>query len=59
MIKPEKLDASTTLNGMDYIDVPGGVEKKYNLKFFAHKEGAFASKVHNSICDFLLLILNY
>lgn len=45
MIKPDKLDAGTTLKGLDYIDVPGSVKRDYKLNFFAHKEGTFGAKV--------------
>ena len=45
MIKPDKLDAGTTLKGLDYIDVPGSVKRDYKLHFFAHKEGNFGAKV--------------
>lgn len=45
MIKPDKLDAGTTLKGLDYIDVPGSAKRDYKLNFFAHKEGTFGAKV--------------
>lgn len=45
MIKPDKLDAGTTLKGLDYIDVPGSVKRDYKLNFYAHKEGTFGAKV--------------
>uniref|UniRef100_H2XZ27 Hydin adenylate kinase-like domain-containing protein n=1 Tax=Ciona intestinalis TaxID=7719 RepID=H2XZ27_CIOIN len=45
MIKPDKLDAGTTLKGLDYIDVPGSVKRDYKLHFYAHKEGNFGAKV--------------
>uniref|UniRef100_H2YKD6 Uncharacterized protein n=1 Tax=Ciona savignyi TaxID=51511 RepID=H2YKD6_CIOSA len=45
MIKPDKLDAGTTLKGLDYIDVPGSVKRDYKLNFYAHKEGTYGAKV--------------
>ncbi|XP_039769505.1 hydrocephalus-inducing protein homolog isoform X2 [Ornithorhynchus anatinus] len=45
MIKPEKLDLSTTLKGLDYIDVPAASKKDYQLRFFSYKEGLFNAKV--------------
>lgn len=37
-IKPEKLDAGTTIKGLDYIDVPGLTTRDYKLTFHSHKE---------------------
>ena len=45
MIKPDKPDSSTTLKGLDYIDVAGLSKREYKLSFYAHKEGAFSAKV--------------
>ena len=45
MIKPDKLDGSTTLKGLQYIDVPGQMKKDYKIDFHAHKEGTFSAKV--------------
>ncbi|XP_043935458.1 hydrocephalus-inducing protein homolog [Protopterus annectens] len=45
MLKPEKLESSTTLKGLDYIDVPALSKKDYKLTFFSHKEGIFSAKV--------------
>lgn len=51
-IKPEKLEASTTVKGMEYIDVPASGKKDYKLLFFAHKEGVTIMKVcTNEIFD--------
>ena len=46
MIRPEKLDAGTTMKGLDYIDVPGNSKRDYKLTFNAHKEGISQIKVH-------------
>ncbi|XP_054435188.1 hydrocephalus-inducing protein homolog [Pteronotus mesoamericanus] len=45
MLKPEKLDLSVTLKGLDYIDVLSGSKKDYKLNFFSHKEGLYSAKV--------------
>lgn len=45
MIKPDKLDGSTILKGLQYIDVPGQMKKDYKIDFYAHKEGTFSAKV--------------
>ena len=45
MIKPDKLDGSTTLKGLQYIDVPGQMKKDYKIDFYAHKEGTVSAKV--------------
>ena len=45
MIRPEKLDAGTTIKGLDYIDVPGNSKRDYKLTFYAHKEGTSQLKV--------------
>ena len=65
MIKPEKLDAGTTLKGLDYIDVPGSSKRDYKLNFFAHKEGTFGAKVSihwkhcGTICKEAVLLFTY
>ncbi|CAB3998552.1 Hypothetical predicted protein [Paramuricea clavata] len=45
MIKPDKLDGSTVLKGLQYIDVPGQMKKDYKIDFYAHKEGTFSAKI--------------
>ena len=45
MIKPEKLDGSTTLKTLQYIDVPGQIKKDCKIDFHAHKEGTYSAKV--------------
>jgi len=37
-IKPDKLDAGTTIKGLDYIDIPGLATRDYKLTFHSHKE---------------------
>lgn len=45
VIKPEKLDSTTMLKGLDYMDVPASSRKDYKLTFFSYKEGVFSAKV--------------
>ncbi|XP_063716545.1 hydrocephalus-inducing protein homolog isoform X4 [Symsagittifera roscoffensis] len=45
LMKPDKLDPSTQLNGLDYLDVPGLTKRDYKLNFYSHKEGNFQAKV--------------
>ena len=37
-IKPDKLDAGTTIKGLDYIDVPRLATRDYKLTFHSYKE---------------------
>ena len=45
MVRPERLDRTVKLTGLEYIDVPALGKKDYRLKFYAHKEGSFVAKV--------------
>ena len=45
LVRPEKLDRSVTLYGVDYIDVPAGGSKDYKVHFYSFKEGSFLAKV--------------
>eukprot|EP00727_Mastigamoeba_balamuthi_P008832 m51a1_g4571 putative hydrocephalus-inducing protein homolog (4443) ;mRNA; f:139753-155829 len=38
-------DATTSLGGLDYIDVPAFLERQYKLQFFTHKEGTTSARV--------------
>jgi hypothetical protein len=57
-IKPDKLDASTTIKGLDYIDVPGMATRDYKLTFYSHKECQPLVKVSHviSYSEYLLLM---
>ena len=50
LMKPDKLDPSTQINGLNYLDVPGLTKRDYKLNFYTHKEGNFQTKVRN-ICN--------
>ncbi|CAN2389289.1 axonemal central apparatus assembly [Pristimantis euphronides] len=45
ILKPERLDNTTTIKGLDYVEVPGGAKQDYRLNFHSHKEGTFSTKV--------------
>ena len=48
MIRPEKLDRSVTLYGVDYVDVPAMKTRNYKLNFYSFKEGSFLSKARRN-----------
>ncbi|NWU95982.1 HYDIN protein, partial [Upupa epops] len=45
MIKPENLESSSVLQGLEYIDVPSSAKKDYKLTFLSYKEGVFDAMV--------------
>ncbi|XP_073461747.1 hydrocephalus-inducing protein homolog [Aquarana catesbeiana] len=45
MVKPERLDAATSIKGLDYLEVPSSAKRDYKLNFHSHKEGTFTAKV--------------
>ncbi|KAM4614098.1 hydrocephalus-inducing protein homolog [Discoglossus pictus] len=45
MIKPDHLDCSTSIKGMDYVEVPAASRRDYRLTFHSHKEGMFSTKI--------------
>eukprot|EP01137_Pigoraptor_chileana_P033800 Opistho-2@25310 len=44
-IEVSKPDSSTSLKGVDYIDVPGQMRRDYKLNFYAYKEGVTNARV--------------
>ncbi|KAI4885088.1 hypothetical protein NFI96_023140 [Prochilodus magdalenae] len=44
MIKPEKLDSTVSLKGLDYVDVPALAKRDYKISFFSYKEGQYNAK---------------
>ncbi|XP_029465095.1 hydrocephalus-inducing protein homolog [Rhinatrema bivittatum] len=44
-IKPEKLDPTVIVKGLDYHEVPAASKRDYKLTFFSYKEGVFNTKV--------------
>ena len=45
MLKPENLESSSVLQGLEYIDVPGSAKKDYKLTFLSYKEAVFNAMV--------------
>lgn len=45
ILKPEKSDATVSLKGLGYIDVPALAKKDYKMSFFTYKEGQYNTKV--------------
>ncbi|NWS72026.1 HYDIN protein, partial [Crotophaga sulcirostris] len=45
ILKPENVESSSVLQGLEYIDVPGSAKTDYKLTFFSYKEGVFSTKV--------------
>ncbi|NXK09844.1 HYDIN protein, partial [Herpetotheres cachinnans] len=45
ILKPENLESSSVLQGLEYIDVPGSAKKDYKLTFLSYKEGVFNATV--------------
>ncbi|XP_009881567.1 PREDICTED: hydrocephalus-inducing protein homolog [Charadrius vociferus] len=45
ILKPENLESSSVLQGLEYIDVPGSAKKDYKLTFLSYKEGVFNTMV--------------
>ncbi|XP_075621905.1 hydrocephalus-inducing protein homolog [Balearica regulorum gibbericeps] len=41
ILKPENLESSSVVQGLEYIDVPGSAKKNYKLTFLSYKEGVF------------------
>uniref|UniRef100_A0A8C5EU15 Hydrocephalus-inducing protein-like n=1 Tax=Gouania willdenowi TaxID=441366 RepID=A0A8C5EU15_GOUWI len=44
-VKPDKLDATVSINGFSYIDVAALAKREYELSFSSYKEGQFTIKV--------------
>ncbi|NXS60518.1 HYDIN protein, partial [Brachypteracias leptosomus] len=45
ILKPENMESSSVLQGLEYIDVPGSAKKDYKLTFLSYKEGVFNAMV--------------
>ncbi|KAG2470211.1 HYDIN protein, partial [Polypterus senegalus] len=62
IMKPEKIDITTELKGLDYVDVPASAKRDYKLTFFSYKEGAVQAKVifqNETNQEYLYYILNF
>lgn len=45
VLKPENLESSSVLQGLEYLEVPGSATKDYKLTFLSYKEGVFNTTV--------------
>ncbi|XP_066494024.1 hydrocephalus-inducing protein-like [Tiliqua scincoides] len=62
MLKPEKLEVTTTLKTLDYVDVPGSAKKEHKLTFFSYREGLYSAKVtfrNEATQEFLFYLITF
>ncbi|KAM9351908.1 hydrocephalus-inducing protein homolog [Symphorus nematophorus] len=45
ILKPDKPDATVSLKGLEYIDVPALAKRDYKMSFFTYREGQYNTKV--------------
>lgn len=45
ILKPDKPDATVSVKGLEYIDVPALAKRDYKISFFAYREGLYHTKV--------------
>lgn len=45
ILKPDKPDATVSLKGLGYIDVPALAKTDYKMSFFTYREGQYNTKV--------------
>ncbi|XP_037539075.1 hydrocephalus-inducing protein homolog [Nematolebias whitei] len=62
IIKPDKTDATMSLKGQKYIEVPALAKRDYTVSFFAHREGYYNTKV--TFCneltgEYLFYLINF
>ncbi|XP_047451812.1 hydrocephalus-inducing protein homolog [Mugil cephalus] len=59
IMKPEKTDATVSLSGLEYIDVPALSTRDYKMSFFTYRDGQFNTKVtfHNEVTGEYLFYL--
>ena len=48
-LRPERLDRSVSIHGLNYIDVPALGKREYQLHFYSFKECTIISRVYNCI----------
>lgn len=53
ILKPDKPDATVSLKGLEYIDVPALAKRDYKMSFFTYREGQYNTKVwpHTHFCE--------
>lgn len=45
ILKPDRPDATVSIGGLPFIDVPALASKDYQMSFFAYREGQYLTKV--------------
>lgn len=45
ILKPDKPDATVSLKGLEYIDVPALAKRDYKMSFFTFREEQYNTKV--------------
>ncbi|TNN01061.1 hypothetical protein fugu_012307 [Takifugu bimaculatus] len=45
ILKPDRPDATVSIGGLPFIDVPALATKDYRMSFFAYREGQYLTKV--------------
>lgn len=45
ILKPDNPDATVSLKGLEYMDVPASASRDYTMSFFAYREGTYSTKV--------------
>uniref|UniRef100_A0A670KA82 HYDIN axonemal central pair apparatus protein n=1 Tax=Podarcis muralis TaxID=64176 RepID=A0A670KA82_PODMU len=62
MLKPERLELTTTLKTLDYVDVPTAAKKDHKLTFFSYREGMYSAKVtfrNETTQEFLFYLVTF
>ncbi|KAH0619415.1 hypothetical protein JD844_000028 [Phrynosoma platyrhinos] len=60
--KPQRLEVTTTLKTLDYVEVAASAKKDHKLTFFSHKEGIYSAKVtfrNESTQEFLFFLVTF
>lgn len=45
ILKPDKIDATVSLKGLEYVVVPALATRDYKMSFLTYKEGQYNTKV--------------
>ncbi|XP_025999986.1 hydrocephalus-inducing protein-like isoform X2 [Astatotilapia calliptera] len=62
IVKPDKPDATVSLRGIKFIDVPAHANRDYEMSFFTYTEGQFNTKVtfrHHETGEYLFYLVTF
>uniref|UniRef100_A0A8D0AXJ9 HYDIN axonemal central pair apparatus protein n=1 Tax=Sander lucioperca TaxID=283035 RepID=A0A8D0AXJ9_SANLU len=62
ILKPDKPDATVSLKGLEYVDVPALAKRDYKMSFFTYREGQYNTKVtfRNEVSgEYLFYLVNF